>query len=204
MQPQFRIVLASASERRKTLLARMGLTFDVMPADVDETIPDCMPPEQVAESLARLKAETIAEMLHNRKPSGDSRPTLIIGADTVVAFEHEVIGKPEDRAHAVRILRRLRNTSQRVITGVCLINSLTGKTTVDHETSIVTMADLSDEQIDNYVASGRADDKAGAYAVQEDCDPHVLSIEGSFDNVVGLPTELLDRLIKNSGVRLLR
>ena len=187
-----RLILASASERRQALLRRMGYAFEVVPPNVDESVPPGLPPERVAERLAERKAAAVAAGL-----SG----ALVIGADTIVALGDEIIGKPRDRADARRILRRLRGTAQRVITGVCLLDTATGRRLVAHETSLVKAAPVSDDEIDRYVASGLGDDKAGAYAVQEADDPFVQSIDGSFDNVVGLPTELLARLLSELGCR---
>jgi len=186
-----RLVLASASERRRALLRRMGYAFETIPAGVDETVPPGSSAEHAAEAIAERKASAVATRVSN---------AVVIGADTLVAFRGEIIGKPRDRAHAVCILRRMRGTSQKVITGLCLIDTTAGRRTVAHETSLVTMARVSDEQIERYIASGLGDDKAGAYAVQEECDPFVESVQGSFDNVVGLPTELLERLLSRWGM----
>lgn len=187
-----KIVLASASERRQALLRKMGYRFEVRPAEVCEDYPDGLPAEQVAELLAKRKAQAIAEQVSS---------AIVIGADTLVALGDEIIGKPRDREDARRILRRLRNTAQRVITGLCVIDTATGRTLTAHETSIVRTAFVPDKAIDRYVESGLGDDKAGAYAVQETNDPFVDRVVGSFTNVVGLPTELLGQLLKKFGVR---
>ena len=176
------IVLASASPRRAELLARMGVAFEIVPAHVDESSPPGADPAAEAVRLAEAKAAEVAA----RVPPG-----IVIGADTLCALEGEILGKPRDRAHAREMLRRLSGTRHHVITGLCVIDSTTGRRAAEAVATAVTMRPMTDEQIRDYVASGEADGKAGAYAIQETADRYVARIEGSFDNVVGLPTERL-------------
>lgn len=188
-----RIVLASASPGRRELLAQMGHAFETVPANVDETVRDGADPGREAERLAVAKASEVAA----RTP-----PAIVIGADTLVELGGEIIGKPRDRAHAVEMLRRLSGTTHRVITGICVVDNRHGEATA--ETAVVStaisMRPISDEQIRAYVESGEADGKSGAYAIQETADRYVLKVEGSFTNVVGLPTERLGEMLRGLGL----
>lgn len=181
------LVLASSSPRRKELLRQAGIAFEAVdppvpePADVGERLS----PARLAEALAYFKARSVAE---NRPDS------LILGADTVVSLNGEILGKPADADDAGRMLRMLSDTRQAVITGVALLGA--ERRCIASETTYVTMRELSDEEIDQYVASGEWRGKAGAYAIQETADRFVTSLEGSFSNVVGLPMELVTRLLR--------
>jgi septum formation protein len=180
------IILASASPRRSQLLRRMGVTFTVIPAEVDETLRPGAAPADEALRLAVAKAEAVA---------AEVGPAVVIAADTLCAAGGEILGKPRDRAHARRMLRRLSGTRHFVITGLCVLDTATGPRVAEAVTTAVTMRPMTDEQIAAYVASGEADGKAGAYAIQETGDRYVERLEGSFDNVVGLPTERLGEIL---------
>ena len=183
-----RLVLASASPRRRTLLAQMGLDFEVRAPDLEE--PDLadagLPPAEVARELARLKARRVADSLS---------AGWVLGADTVVVLGERVIGKPADEPEAIAILSTLRNTRHSVITGVCFIDAGTGRELVDHDETFIKMANMSDQEIRDYVRSGESMGKAGAYAIQETADRYVEEVTGSFSNVVGLPTELVAKML---------
>jgi len=189
-----RIVLASASPRRRELLAQMGYAFDVVPANVDETVRAGADPAREAERLAAAKAGEVAA----RTP-----PAVVIGADTLVALGVEIIGKPRDRAHAAEMLRRLSGTAHRVITGVCVVDNRRGAAVAETDavSTAITMRPMSEDEIRAYVESGEADGKSGAYAIQETADRYVLKAEGSFTNVVGLPTERLGEMLAALGLR---
>lgn len=180
------LVLASGSPQRRRLMARLGPFRAVTPA-VDESFDPDLSPEAVARLLARRKAEAVA---------GTLTAGIVVGADTVVALGREVIGKPRDRADAVRILSRLSATRQAVITAVCVIHVATGRRFEGAEVTWVTMRRMSASEIAAYVESGEADGKAGAYAIQEAGDRFVEKVEGDFDNAVGLPVRLVARLIE--------
>ena len=181
-----KIILASASPRRSDLLAQMGYEFEAAPADVDETVHPGADPADEAVRLAVAKAEEVA---------GRVPPAVVIGADTLCALEGQVLGKPRDREHAAEMLRRLSGTCHYVITGICVLDTIAGRRVVEAVSTAVTMRPMTDQQIREYVDSGEADGKAGAYAIQETADRYVLEIEGSFDNVVGLPTERLAEIL---------
>jgi septum formation protein len=183
------LVLASASPRRQELLRNAGITFEAQPAHIPE---DPLPGEAAqacAERLAREKALAVARQ----------RPhDLVLGADTVVVVDGHLLGKPSDAADAAHMLRMLSGREHRVITGVCLVVS--GKPSVASETTLVTMSEITDNDIADYVASGEPMDKAGAYAIQGIASRWIPRIEGDYSNVVGLPVALLWRMLRQAAV----
>ncbi|HYF49931.1 MAG TPA: Maf family protein [Planctomycetota bacterium] len=186
-----RLVLASASPRRRQILQDRGYQFELAdPGEVEESISHAPTPEQLAIEKARVKAEAVAAKLHG------PRPALVIGVDTLCAEGDRIIGKPLDRADAIAILTRLAGTRHRVISGLCVqpvLKDGAGAPLLRAETTWVTMRRVPREEIEAYVATGEADGKAGAYAVQENGDKFVEKIEGSFLNVVGFPLEMFER-----------
>jgi septum formation protein len=179
------LVLASASPRRQELLRSAGIAFEVQPADIPE---DPLPGEDAkdcAERLAREKALAVARQ----------RPhDVVLGADTVVVVDRQLLGKPCDAADAARMLRMLSGRVHRVITGVCLV--VNGQPSVASETTLVTVSEITDEDIAEYVASGEPMDKAGAYAIQGIASRWIPRIEGDYSNVVGLPVALVFRMLR--------
>jgi nucleoside triphosphate pyrophosphatase len=187
------LVLASASPRRQELLRSAGITFEVQPAHIPE---DPLPGEAAkdcAERLAREKALAV----------GRQRPhDCVLGADTVVVVDGQLLGKPSDRADAVRMLRLLSGREHRVITGVCLV--VNGQPSVASETTLVTVSEITGQEIADYVASGEPMDKAGAYAIQGIASRWVSRIEGDYSNVVGLPVARVWRMLQRAGIADLR
>ncbi len=181
------LILASASPRRRELLAATGRTFRVVPSDAEESVPEGLSPAEAAELLACRKAEAVASRLTNG---------IVIGADTIVTSGSDLIGKPSDRADAIRILECLSRRAHTVITGLCLIDARTRRRLSACERTRVHMRGMERREIEEYVDSGEAMGKAGAYAIQESGDRFVERIEGSLSNVVGLPMELLERLLE--------
>jgi septum formation protein len=181
---QRRLVLASASPRRRELLALLDRPFEVVTVDVDER----PGPDERAPDLVERLAVAKARAGHDLVPDA-----VVIGADTVVALDDEVLGKPRDRADAARMLRRLSGVTHRVLTGVAVVDGerLTREVTVTE----VTFAELGDDAIERYVATGEPDDKAGAYGIQGRGGTFVTSIRGSYHNVVGLPVAQLAALL---------
>lgn len=181
------LVLASASPRRKQLLAEAGYRCDVHPVDVDESrLPD-EAPERYVERVAQLKAETSARRWPGR---------TIVAADTAVVVDDDVFGKPADATDATRMLERLSGRAHLVMTGVVVI----AKRQVSAvETTMVQFATLSAADIAWYVASGEPMDKAGGYAIQGLASRFIPRIEGSYSNVVGLPIATLARLLAEAG-----
>ena len=179
-------VLASASPRRRDLLARLGLDFDVLPSGADETWPEATPPGPAAEIIASRKARDVAR----QRPEA-----LVLGADTVVVLDGDILGKPPTPEDARATLARLSGRSHTVYTGLSLIHGERHVTT--HEATEVTFAPLAASEIEAYVATGSPMDKAGAYGIQDDLGSlFVARIEGDFFNVVGLPLHRLYQTLR--------
>ena len=192
-----RLILASASPRRRALLGEAGHDFTVEPADVDETIDDATPPVEAARELAARKAREIA----GRHAGEDA---WVVGSDTVVAIAVEggtrLLGKPSGPEEAREFLEALSGTRHQVVTGVAVAAVQTGELRVDAERTWVSMRVIRDEEVAAYVASGEWEGKAGGYAIQENADAFVTGLEeGGFDNVVGLPVRLTERLLAEAG-----
>jgi septum formation protein len=190
------LVLASASPRRHELLRNAGIEFVVHPANVPEIPKDGELARAFAERMAREKALAVLAQRPN---------DVVLGADTVVVVDGEILGKPRDPADAARMLRMLSGRKHVVITGVCLAgNRLSGATeaapySVCSETTTVTMGMLSEGDIASYVASDEPGDKAGAYAIQGMASRWISGIDGDYFNVVGLPVALVWRMLKEHG-----
>lgn len=170
------IILASASPRRKEILELADLKFDVMPSDAQEITTKTAPNEVVME-LASLKAKDIYKK--------SEKQSMIVGADTVVAYQGQILGKPTDKADAKRMLTMLSGQTHEVYTGVCVIED--GKTKTFYEETKVTFYEISDEQIDRYIKTGEPMDKAGSYGIQGKAAVFIKGIEGDYYNVVGFP-----------------
>lgn len=170
------IILASASPRRKEILELADLEFDVMPSDAQEITTKTAPNEVVME-LASLKAKDIYKK--------SEKQSMIVGADTVVAYQGQILGKPTDEADAKRMLTMLSGQTHEVYTGVCVIED--GKTKTFYEETKVTFYEISDEQIDHYIKTGEPMDKAGSYGIQGKAAVFIKGIEGDYYNVVGFP-----------------
>ena len=182
------LTLASASPRRQELLTRAGFTFDIVPADIDEQRWPDEAPRDYVQRLATSKAEAVAAENPERR---------VLGADTVVVVDGDVLGKPADDAEASEMLLRLSGRVHEVLTGVAVVSSAWRRVAV--ESTLVTLARLDPRTIDWYVATGEPLDKAGAYGVQGIASRFVERIEGSYTNVVGLPVALTARLLGESG-----
>ena len=178
-------ILASASPRRRELLQKITTDFIVDPAEIDETIPDEVRGEFAPVFLAAQKAEALSE----KYPCD-----LIIAADTAVFYDGEILGKPRDKADAVRMLRLLSGQTHKVVTGCCLMKGSASATF--SEESLVTFYPLTDREIDEYVATDEPLDKAGAYGIQGKGALLIQGIEGDYFNVVGLPIARLKREIE--------
>ena len=185
--PQARetIVLASQSPRRAEILRAVGWPFEAEAADVDESLRTGEQAARYVERLAREKALAVAA----RRLFG-----LVLGADTTVVADGEVLGKPRDEAEARRMLRRLRGHWHEVLTGVALVRAETKQTITAHERTRVRFAPMTDAEVDWYVATGEPADKAGAYAVQGQGALFIEAIDGDYWNVVGLPIRLVYKL----------
>jgi len=184
------LVLASASPRRQELLRNAQIEFAVQPADILEIPLPGESPKDCAERLAREKALAV----FRQRPDD-----CVLGADTVVFVDGEILGKPNDAADAARMLRLLSGRTHPVITGVCLIEKNLESPDVRSQTTLVTMDPLTEEQINFYVGTGEPMDKAGAYAIQGVASRWISQIEGDYFNVVGLPVSLVFRMLQEGG-----
>jgi len=184
------LVLASASPRRRELLAQAGYSFSVHPADVPE---DPLPGEEPIAYVTRLAREK-AEAVFRQYPLQDANSLHVLGADTTVTIDSHIFAKPENPADAARMLRMLSGRSHHVITGVAVVTR--NLTQVAAEVTAVRFLSLSDEEIASYVASGEPMDKAGAYAIQGRAARWIPRIEGCYFNVVGLPLALVTALLE--------
>ena len=188
------LVLASASPRRRELLAQAGYSFQIHPAHIPEDPLPGEDPIAYVVRLARDKAQAVfRELATANPPAKDARPLAVLGADTTVAVDNHILGKPEDPADAARMLRLLSGRSHLVLTGVALATA--NGTEVAAEATAVRFLTLSDREIAAYVASGEPMDKAGAYAIQGRAARWIPRIEGCYFNVVGLPLALVSTLI---------
>jgi septum formation protein len=183
------LILASASPRRQELLRNTGISFEVLPADIVETPLELEGARQCAERLARKKALAVARQRPN---------DCVLGVDTVVTIDNEILGKPTDAADAKRMLRMLSGRCHQVVTGVCLVlgGKLGGEPVVASETTLVTMIEINDREIADYITTGEPMDKAGAYAIQGIASRWISRIEGDYSNVVGLPVAMVFRMLR--------
>jgi nucleoside triphosphate pyrophosphatase len=195
------IVLASASPRRQELLRNAGIEFVLRPANIPEVPFPGEAPQAFGERMAREKARTARAFgvcaADDRRPTTHDA-TVIVAADTVVAVGAEILGKPEDPDDAARMLRLLSNRRHEVITAVCLLGD--DFEDVRSETTEVHFTAMSEDEIADYVASGEPMDKAGAYAIQGRASRWISKIEGDYYNVVGLPVDLVWRMLREHRV----
>jgi septum formation protein len=186
-----RIILASSSPRRRELLKLVGIAHEVKPADIDESIRDGEKPHDFAERLAREKAELVDD--------GADSGQAVIGADTIVVIDDQVLGKPRDAKEAETMLGKLSGRTHTVITAVAVCRS--GETWSSVEEVTVTFRKLSRAEIKSYIATGEPMDKAGAYGIQGFGATIVDRVEGDYFAVMGLPLARLVRLLAEAGVR---
>jgi septum formation protein len=189
-QKQTKLILASSSPRRKELLGKLGIPFEVVTAGVSEDVEGDIGPEEMVVMLAKRKAGAVAQSL----TSG-----IVIGSDTTIAFEGKVLGKPKDKEDARAILKSLRGKRHQVYSGIALVNVENNRVEASAVVTSIRMRNYSDDEINDYVASGEPMDKAGAYAIQGEGGRLVEQMEGSFDNVVGLPVRELAEMLKRFG-----
>ena len=181
-----RIILASKSPRRKMLFGFLGIDFDVIPSEVDEDSVDERDPVELTKKLARMKAEDVADRI-----KGESRPegqgdAIVIGADTLVSFEGKIIGKARDREEAFRVLKGYSGKEHEIITGLCLINTRTGKIVEESHVTKNVHRRMDDREIRDYVSTGEPLEGAGCYTPRA----HMMlfrEIQGSWTNILGLP-----------------
>ena len=187
-----KLILASGSPRRREILTNLGIPFEVFTSDADEHC-NLTDPAAYVRELAARKGEAVRDAL--RDQGMDLHDTLILAADTVVANDRTILGKPVDRDDAIRMLTELSGRDHAVYSGIAL--TLGDQTETASERTAVHVAPLTDEQIRRYVATGEPDDKAGSYAMQGLFAPYITGIEGCYFNVVGLPVHALFQLAQD-------
>lgn len=195
-----RIILASGSPRRKELLGKIYKEFEIITSDADENI-ECDNPGDMVEELAKRKAEAVFKKIET------DEDIMVIGSDTIVYYDGEVLGKPCDESEAKSMLSMLSDRSHQVYTGVCLYLRTSDKNKPEEKTEkVITFNDVTSVEfnlidrfdIAEYVATGSPLDKAGAYGIQDDFAKHVKGINGDYNNVMGLPVAKLYQTLKDN------
>lgn len=194
IQTTIPIILASSSPRRRELLQGLGIPFTVETSDVDESTSPGLPPAEIVESLAQRKAREIA----GKKGDG-----LVIGADTIVVLDGNVLGKPRDDADAYQMLQSMQGREHTVFSGVALIDAKSGREEVAHRSTKVRIRPLTKQEIIAYIATKEPLDKAGSYAIQGIGSTIVEAIQGDYFTVVGLPLNLTAAMLSRFGVQIL-
>ena len=182
------IILASTSPRRKEILKKAGIEFKIISPDYDENILNKMFSYKLIESVAENKAKSAARKINE--------PCIIISADTVVIYDKQVLGKPKDFDEAFKMFSMLNGKTHKVVTAVCMINNETSKKIIKSETSEVTFNYLDEITIKDYILKYNPYDKAGSYGIQELPFGFVKEIKGDYDNIVGLPSNIVINMLK--------
>ncbi|WP_159881153.1 Maf family protein [Paenibacillus puerhi] len=188
------LILASSSPRRKELLQGLNLTFTTHPSDEDETVPPGTAPSEMVDLLSLRKASSVAKQYE---------AGLVIGSDTIVVCDDEIMGKPVNDQDAFRMLSQLSGRAHSVYTGVAIVDAGTGQSRVAHWKTEVFMKSMDEARIRRYIQSGEPRDKAGSYGIQGLGATLIERIDGDFFTVVGLPVGLLSDMLEEFGVRVL-
>jgi septum formation protein len=206
------LVLASASPRRLQLLSDLGLKFEVFPSDIDETIEPGLTPEQVALNLAQGKAQSVGKRIYNQfalsnikhdQSGKEANKLVVLGADTIVVLNGEIIGKPQSPADAETMLQKLAGKCHTVYTAVAVLQLPTGKIDTRCLASKVYMREMTKEEVVTYVATKEPLDKAGSYALQGIGSAFVDRIDGCYTNIIGLPVPTTVELLRQAGITIL-
>ena len=189
-----KIILASKSPRRKELLSLITNNFDIIVSDADEHVDETLTSAEKVKSIAKQKANIVA--------SNIDEDCVVIGSDTIVVVDETILGKPHDHDDAVRMLHMISGRTHKVMTGISVVIKKEGKQKEINDVDIaeVHVNALSDEEIENWINTGNAWDKAGAYAIQQEFAVHIDKINGSFATVMGLPVHLVYNILKNEKV----
>lgn len=188
-----KIILASTSPRRKDILSNMGIEFDIVSPDFDESL--------INKTFSYEKIEKIAENKCESAINKINESGIVISADTVVIYDNKVMGKPKDYDEAFKMLSILNGNSHKVVTAICIIDKTNGKKLIDSETSEVSFNKISEDDIKNYIDNYKPFDKAGSYGIQELPKHFIKNIKGEYDNIVGLPTKTLINMFKEINLR---
>jgi len=189
-----KIILASASPRRKQLLEMLGLKFTVYPSEIEEHLTASLSPRQQVESLSRQKATAVAHKFQD---------SIILAADTMVVLKKELIGKPRDEADARQMLKRFSGTQHSVVTGFTLLDTETKRTVTKSTETKIWFRKMTAKEIASFVKKEKPLDKAGAYAIQELASVFIEKIEGDYMNAIGLSVFLLVKELKQFGIEVL-
>lgn len=196
------LILASASPRRKELLAQAGFSFQVFPANADEKIQE-KSPEEMVKKLSERKADAAMEMWERQKNNPED--VLVLGADTIVVQNDRILGKPADRKEAAAMLHQLQGNTHSVYTGVTLL-WLDGARQLEQvtfaEKTDVVFYSMTEKEIQDYVQTGECDDKAGSYAIQGLAMKYIQEISGDYHNVVGLPVAAIYQMLQKYSLEL--
>ncbi len=189
-----KIILASKSPRRKELLSLITNDFDIIVSDADENVDKTLTSAEKVKSIAKQKANIVANNV--------DEDCVVIGSDTIVVVDETILGKPHDHDDAVRMLRMISGRTHKVMTGVSVVIKKAGnlKEINDVDITDVHVNALSDEEIESWINTGNAWDKAGAYAIQQEFSVHIDKINGSFATVMGLPVHLVYNILKDENV----
>lgn len=191
-----KLILASASPRRKELLENLGYEFQIIPADIDETVNGSKSPEEIVKELALQKASHIANNI--------DYPAVIIGSDTIVVIDNTILGKPENTEDAYKMLKLLSGRSHQVISGIAIIDTSNNNKIVESASSDVYFRPISEKEITDYISTKEPMDKAGAYAIQGLASTFIEKINGCYNNIVGLPLFKVTRALKEFDLDILK
>ena len=189
-----KIILASNSPRREELLKQLGLSFTIVPSKIDEESYADLEPEVMVQELAGAKAQEVAELVEE---------TVVIGADTIVLAEQHILGKPRDQEDAFQMLWQLQGKKHRVLTGLAVYDTKSGRLLVDYDRTEVYLRKMEEREITAYIGTGEPMDKAGAYAIQGLGGIFVERLVGSYYTVVGLPIHKLVLMLKELQIKVL-
>lgn len=190
-----KIILASGSPRRKELLTSLGLEFEVIKSDFEEDIENKIFSNELIINLAEEKVKDVAKKT--------KKPSIIIGADTVVIIDNEILGKPLNEQDSFNMLKKLSNRTHKVVTAIAIFDTEKNKMESEAVTSKVTFKELSDDEIKKYIKTGEPMDKAGSYGIQAYGGLFVNDINGCYFNIVGLSIHKLGEMLKTFGINIL-
>jgi septum formation protein len=190
-----RIILASKSPRRIDLLKQLGLKFEVIPSNIDEKKYISRDPEKSVKKIALMKANDVAKKNKNG---------IVIGSDTIVVFKGKIIGKPKNKNDAFKTLKKFSGKEHEVVTGLAIIDTISKKTLIDSVKTKVKFRKITDDEINDFIATGEPFDKAGGYGIQNFACIFIESVNGCFYNVVGLPLSKLTEMLKHFNINILK